>query len=106
MPEATSSSKQWGRLAAALLGLLLLAHLVRRAGPTRIVEGIAAVGWGVVLVIGLAGVSHLARTWAWRLTLLDEKDRASFRRMLALRLTSEAAGQIGVFGQVFGDAIG
>jgi len=103
MPEATSSSKQWGRLAAVLFGLLLLAHLVRRAGPTRIVEGIAAVGWGVVLVIGLAGASHLVRTWAWRLTLRDEKDRASFRRMLALRLTSEAAGQVGVFGQVFGD---
>ena len=103
MPEAASSSKKWGRLAVALFGLLLLAHLVRRAGPTRIAEGIAAVGWGVVLVIGLAGVSHLVRTWAWRLTLLDEKHRASFRRMFALRLTSEAAGQIGVFGQVFGD---
>jgi phosphatidylglycerophosphate synthase len=103
MPEPPSGSKQWGRLAAVLFGVLLLAHLVRRAGPTRIVEGIAAVGWGVVLVIGLAGVSHVVRTWAWRLTLLDEKDGASFRRMLALRLTSEAAGQVGVFGQVFGD---
>ena len=103
MPETRSSTKQWGRLVVVLCGLLLLAHLVRRAGPARIVEGIAAVGWGVVLVIGLAGVSHLVRTWAWRLTLLDDRHHASFRRMLALRLTSEAAGQVGVFGQVFGD---
>ena len=42
--------------------------------PARrgLLEGIASVGWGLVLVIALAGVSHLVRTWAWRLTLLDD----------------------------------
>jgi phosphatidylglycerophosphate synthase len=91
------------RLAAALVGLLLLAHLVRRAGPSRLWEGIASVGWGLVLVIALAGLAHVVRTWAWRLTLLDVRRRPSFGRMLALRLVSEAAGQVGIFGQVFAD---
>jgi phosphatidylglycerophosphate synthase len=103
MRDPAQGSKLWGRLAATLLGVLLLVHLIRRAGPAKLLEGVAAVGWGLVLVIALAGVSHVVRTWAWCLTLRDEKHRASFGRMLALRLTSEAAAQIGVFGQVFGD---
>jgi phosphatidylglycerophosphate synthase len=103
MRDPAQGSKLWSRLAAALLGVLLLVHLIRRAGPANLLEGVAAVGWGLVLVIALAGVSHVVRTWAWCLTLRDDKHRASFGRMLALRLTSEAAAQIGVFGQVFGD---
>ena len=93
-----------GRLAVALIGVLLLTHLVRRAGPSRIVEGVVSVGWGLVLVIALAGLALAVRTWAWRSTLLDGGPRPSFGRMFALRLVSEAAGQAGVFGQVFGDA--
>ena len=103
MPDPKLSRKSWGRVAPGLLGLMLLAYLVRRAGPSRLLEGIASVGWGLVLVIALAGLSHVVRTWAWRLTLLDAGHRVSFGRMFALRLASEAAGQIGVFGQVFGD---
>ena len=103
LPETAVRSKLWGRLAASLIGLLLLAYLVRRAGASALLEGIASVGWGLVFVIALAGLSHVVRTWAWRLTLLDARHRPSFGRMLALRLVSEAAGQVGVFGQVFGD---
>ena len=103
MPDPKLSRKSWGRVAPGLLGLMLLAYLVRRVGPSRLLEGIASVGWGLVLVIALAGLSHVVRAWAWRLTLLDAGHRVSFGRMFALRLASEAAGQIGVFGQVFGD---
>jgi phosphatidylglycerophosphate synthase len=102
LPERVGGRKIWGRLVAGLLGLLLLVHLVRRAGPSRIVEGAESVGWGLLLVIALAGLSHLIRTWAWRLTLRDG-DRPSFGRMFSLRLAAEAAGQVGAFGQFFGD---
>jgi len=34
---------------------------------------------GIILVIALAGVSHLARTWGWRLTLGDDQHKISFR---------------------------
>src|SRR5581483_12158406 len=63
----------------------------------------ASVGWGLVPVIVLAGLAHAVRTCAWRLTLPDVRRRPSFGRMFSLRLASEAAGQAGVFGQVFGD---
>jgi hypothetical protein len=35
------SRRVWSRLAAALIGVLLLAHLVRRAGPAQLWQGIA-----------------------------------------------------------------
>ena len=103
LPEPALRRRVWRRLAAALIGLLLLAYLVRRAGPAQLLEGIVSIGWGLVVVIALAGVLQIVRTWAWRLTLLDARHRPSFVRMLALRLGSEAASQIGVFGQVCGD---
>jgi len=56
-------------------------------------------------VIALGGVSHLVKTWAWRLTLLDEKRQVSFVRMLGLRLASESVGQLGAFGPVFGESL-
>ena len=103
MPEPAPRRKPWGRLAAAPVGLLFLSYLVKKAGPSTLLEGIASVGWGLALVIALAGLLHVLRTWAWRLTLPHDRHRPSFGRMLALRLTSEAAGQIGAFGQVCGD---
>ena len=103
LPEPAPRSKMPGRIAAVVFGLLLLVHLVRRAGAARLLEGIASVGWGLLLVIALAGLLHVVRTWAWHLTLVDAHQRPSFGRMLALRLVSEAAGQVGVLGQVFGD---
>lgn len=93
------------RLAAGLLGVLLLAWLIHRAGPGKLLESIATLGWGLGLVIALAGVSHIVKTWAWRLTLPRENHGISFGRMLALRLGSEAVGQLGFLGQAFGETL-
>lgn len=83
----------------------LFAYLIWRAGPGKLWENIHTLGWGFTLVIALAGVSHLAKTWAWRLTLVDDKHKISFPRMLGLRLGAEAAGQLGILGQTFGDSV-
>ena len=91
------------RMLAGMFGVLLLAFLVRRTGTSTLRESIAAIGWGLSLVIALTGVSHVLKTWAWRITLLDEKRHVSFSRMLGLRLGSEAAGQLGFLGQMFGE---
>ncbi|MBV8830191.1 MAG: flippase-like domain-containing protein [Acidobacteriaceae bacterium] len=59
----------------------------------------------MTLLIVLAGVSHVVKTWAWQLTLVDEKDKISFPRLLALPLAADAGGQFGIIGQVFGDSM-
>jgi phosphatidylglycerophosphate synthase len=93
------------RLLAGTLGVLLLTHLVRRAGPANLLQSMATLGWRLGLVVALGGVSHLVKTWAWRLALLGEKRQASFGRMLGLRLGSEAVGQLGILGQMFGESL-
>jgi len=93
------------RVLAVAMSTGLFGYLIWRTGPSKLWENVMTLGWGFTWVIALAGVSHLAKTWAWRLTLGEDKHKVSFPRMLGLRLGSEAAGQLGILGQTFGDSI-
>jgi uncharacterized protein (TIRG00374 family) len=93
------------RAAAAVSGTALLACLISRVGPGRLLESISTLGWGLVLIVALGGVAHLIKTWAWRLALTDCRGGVSFTRMLQFRLASEAAGQAGALGLVFGEGL-
>jgi uncharacterized protein (TIRG00374 family) len=93
------------RILAALMSSALFAYLIWHAGPSQLWENVVKLGWGFIWVLALAGVSHVARAWAWRLTLDDHKRKISFPRLLGLRLGAEAAGQLGIVGQTFGDSI-
>ncbi|HXO34771.1 MAG TPA: lysylphosphatidylglycerol synthase domain-containing protein [Candidatus Acidoferrales bacterium] len=92
------------RVLAISMGAVLFAYLVWRAGPAKLRENIVTLGWGFTWVIALTGVSHVARTWAWRITLGDHREKISFSRLFGLRLGAEAAGQLGILGQTFGDS--
>src|SRR5271165_5153029 len=103
MPNFAPRAKGILRILALLLGVALLAYLVVHVGADKLVENAKAIGWGILLVLGLAGISHVIKTWAWRLTAPGELNKVSFARTLGLRLASEALGQFGVAGQVLGD---
>ena len=104
MPNSAPQPKRFLRILAGLLGTTLLAYLVVRAGSDKLLENVKTIGWGIFLVLGLAGISHLVKTWAWRLTLPGQFNKVPFSRTLGLRLVSEAIGQFGVVGQVAGEA--
>jgi hypothetical protein len=104
MPSAGPKSKPALQVLAVLLGAALLAYLVERAGPGKLLQNAKTIAWGMLLVIALAGFAHIVKTWAWRLALLGESKRISFWRTLGLRLVSEAIGQLGVVGLVFGES--
>ncbi len=93
------------RLFAIAMSASFFAYLIWRAGPSKLWKSLSELGLGIILVIALAGVSHLARTWGWRLTLGDDQHKISFLRMAGLRLGAEAAGQLGILGQTLGDSI-
>jgi uncharacterized protein (TIRG00374 family) len=93
------------RILVALMSSVLFAYLIWQAGPSKLWENMVKLGWGFMWVLALAGVSHVARAWAWRLTLGDHKHKTSFPRLLGLRLGAEATGQLGFIGQTFGDSI-
>ena len=95
--------QQISRFAAALLGLALLVSLIGGTGPSRVVDQVKTVGWGLGLVIALGGIAHLTKTLAWRLTFLCDIRDVSFARTFSLRLVSEAIGSFGLPGQVLGE---
>jgi phosphatidylglycerophosphate synthase len=93
------------RLLAVTAGAGLIGCLIWRAGPANLWQELVKLGWGFALVIALSGVAHLVKTWAWQLTLGKERNKVSFLRLTALRLGAEAAGQLGIVGQTFGDSV-
>ena len=105
MPSAPSHSRLSLHPLAAVLGVALLAYLIMRSGTGILVSNVKAIGWGLALVIALGGLSHIVKTLAWRLALPVTEHDLPFGRTLALRLISEAAGQFGIVGQVFGDGM-
>jgi hypothetical protein len=95
--------EQMFRLAVALLGITLLFFLIRRTGPSTVVDQLKTVGWGLGLIIALGGMAHLTKTLAWRLTFLCNLRNVSFARTFGLRLVSETIGSFGLPGQILGE---
>ncbi|MBI3950541.1 MAG: flippase-like domain-containing protein [Acidobacteria bacterium] len=91
------------RIILAGLGVGLFAFLVWRVGPWRLAENIHELGWGLLAIFGLGGVSHVVKTWAWRFTFARQHRMIPFLRMLSIRLAGEAVSQLSFAGQVFGE---
>jgi Lysylphosphatidylglycerol synthase TM region len=96
--------EQMLRFASVLMGVAVLAWLLSRTDVHMLAKQAKAVGWGLVLVIVLGGISHLIKTWAWRLTFLCDLRNLSFRRSFGLRLMSEGMGKLGIAGLVLGES--
>ena len=93
------------RFFAAALGVGLLAYLMLRTGPQTIWKQVQTVGLGVVLIIVLGGISHVLKTWAWRLTFTCEIGGISWPCSFGMRLISEAIAQLGLAGKVLGEGM-
>ena len=105
MSKPMASRRLLLQVLATIFGTVLLAYLIRRVGPSRLVQDVATLGWGLAFVIALGGVAHLVKAWAWRFTLVGEEHKVSFPRLLQLRLASETLGTIGGLGQLFGEGL-
>ena len=79
--------------ASVLVGAALFAYAVRRAGLADIIDGIRRVGWGLVLIFGLAGLRFLIRAECWRLCL-PPTVAFPLPRALAAFLAGDAVGNI------------
>ena len=98
MSKETASAKPSKRFAPigiifGILGLLLFAYFVRKAGVTRILEGIGRLGLGFLLVILISSIRHSVRALAWT-KCFEPPYRLRFRDAFAARLMGDALGNI------------
>lgn len=105
MPEIPPRARSTLRWLAMFTSAGFTAYLVWRAGPSHLWQGLTKLGWGFIVVVALAGISHFLKTWAWQMTLGRDQNKIPFPRLVGLRLGAEAAGQLGIVGQAFGDSI-
>lgn len=77
----------------ALLGLLLFAYFVSRAGVGLIFERIQQLGAGFLLILLVSTLRYTVRSLAWTLCI-DPPYRLPFRDAFAARLMGDALGNI------------
>ena len=77
----------------ALLGLLLFAYSVKKAGLTEITAGIGRLGAGFVLILAISSIRHIVRSLAW-IKCFEPPFRLRFRDALAARIMGDALGNI------------
>lgn len=77
----------------AVLGLLLFAYTVRKAGVSQIVDGIQRLGIAFLLVIMISATRLIVRSLAWT-KCLEAPHQLRFRDAFAARIMGDALGNI------------
>ncbi len=77
----------------ALLGLLLFAYFVRKAGVTEIIVGIKRLGLAFLLILGISVIRQIARSLAWT-RCFEAPYSLRFRDAFAARVMGDALGNI------------
>jgi len=77
----------------ALLGLLLFAYFVKKAGLSEITAGIGRLGAGFVVILAISSIRNIVRSLAW-IKCFEQPFRLRFRDALAARIMGDALGNI------------
>jgi hypothetical protein len=79
--------------ACTLGGAALFAYVVRRTGVADILEGIQRVGWGLAVILVLAGLRFMLRASCWRLCMAPGGN-LTLGQALSAFLAGDAAGSV------------
>ena len=74
-------------------GAALFAYVVRRAGVGEILDGIQRVGWGLGVILALAGLRFMVRAACWRLCMPSDA-RLPYSRAFSAFLAGDAVGSV------------
>lgn len=77
----------------ALLGIVLFAYTVRKAGVSQILDGLRRLGAGFLLIVLFSGIRQCARSLAW-IKCLEAPYRLRFRDAFTARVMGDALGNI------------
>jgi hypothetical protein len=78
---------------AAAVGLALFSYAVRTAGVDEIVAGVRRVGWGLVIILALAGARFILRAECWRLCMPSPVRLSRWRAFTAF-LAGDSVGSV------------
>jgi hypothetical protein len=98
-PRARSSRFAPLGIIFGLLGLLLFAYFIRRAGIGEIAAGIQRLGYGFILILAISSLRYVVRALAW-IRCVEEPYHLPFRDAVAARLMGDALGNIIPFASV------
>ena len=76
-----------------IVGLLLFAYFVRKAGVSLIFENIKRLGAGFILIIAISSIRHTVRSLAWT-KCFESPYSLRFRDAFAARIMGDALGNI------------
>jgi hypothetical protein len=95
LAENQSGSRRFAPLGIifGLLGLLLFAYFVSRAGVGEIVSNIQRLGAGFILILAISSTRYIFRALAWT-RCIEPPYRLPFRDAFAARLMGDALGNI------------
>jgi len=88
------------RLALFVVGAIVLAYLVRRAGAGAVASYLENLGLGVIVPTVLVGLQHCLRAFAWRFPMRAMDQTVPYLELLRARLGAEALGYISFTGAI------
>jgi lysylphosphatidylglycerol synthase-like protein len=95
LTEKQTSSRRFAPLGVifSLVGLLLFAYFVGRAGVGEIIARIQRLGAGFILILAVSSVRYIVRALAW-ICCIERPYRLRFRDAFAARVMGDALGNI------------
>ncbi|MEO6049971.1 MAG: lysylphosphatidylglycerol synthase domain-containing protein [Pyrinomonadaceae bacterium] len=108
-PVETTSTKNrnmwiWVHVFAFLLGLTLLVFVIYKIGYQSILESVANVGWGFLVIVSLNLIRHFSRAASLYLAVEPERRTFKYRSAVAARFGGEAVNFFTFTGPFLGDA--
>src|SRR5829696_5835368 len=95
LSEKRSGSRKFAPLGIifGLLGLLLFAYFVSKAGAGEIISRIQRLGAGFILILAVSSIRYMVRALAWT-RCIEPPFQLRFRDAFAARLMGDALGNI------------
>ena len=95
LTEKQSGSRRFAPLGIifGVIGVLLFAYFVSRAGVGEIISNIQRLGAGFVLILAISSLRYIVRALAWT-RCVEPPHRLPFRDAFAARLMGDALGNI------------
>ena len=87
---------------STLLGIVLFAWFVRRVGPAEIWQGLRQIGWGLIIIVLIAGARFALRALAWRFCL-EPPQTIPFRDAFLAVVSGDAFGNLTPLGPIIGE---